>query len=223
MENASAKSFICKKDDMILYAVTDSSNTTKEYTLEMQVEDAIRGGATFVQLREKNVETEQLVQIGKKIKKVCNLYNIPFVIDDNIEAAILCGADGVHVGQNDLSPLEVRARLGSDAIVGVTAKTVEQAKKAEAEGASYLGSGAAFVTSTKSDTYVIPHKTIKEICNSVDIPVVAIGGIDESNVCELKGTDIDGIAVVSAIFAKEDIKKAAENLKEKVLNNILKG
>lgn len=223
MENTSKKPFVCKKDDMVLYAVTDSSNTTKEYTLEMQVEDAIKGGVTFVQLREKNMETDKLVQIGNKIRKVCSKYNIPFVIDDNMEAALLCGADGVHVGQNDLNPLEVRKRLGNEAIVGVTVKTVEQAKKAETEGASYLGSGAAFNTSTKKDTYVIPHNTIKKICNSVDIPVIAIGGIDENNVCELEGTGIDGIAVVSAIFAKKDIKKASEDLKEKVLNNILRG
>lgn len=212
--------YTCDKSQMVLYAVTDSSWTRPDYTLEMQVEDALKGGVTLIQLREKNMATDQLADLGKKVKKICDRYGVPMVIDDNIEAALMCGADGVHVGQNDLSPDRVREILGNNAIVGVTAKTVEQAKEAELKGASYIGTGAAFPTGTKRDTYVISHHTIRDICKNTDIPVVAIGGIDYDNVEQLRGTCIDGVAVVSAIFAKENIEKAAEKLKEKVLRVI---
>ncbi len=208
--------YICTKNQMLLYAVTDSKWAKPEYTLLMQIEDALKGGATFIQLREKNMGTAELAEMGKKVKKLCNMYKVPMVIDDDIEAARLCGADGVHVGQNDMSPDKVREILGNNAIVGVTAKTVEQAKQAELAGASYIGTGAAFPTGTKRDTYVISHDTIREICESIDIPVVAIGGIDYENVDKLKNTGIDGVAVVSAIFAKKDIAKATQMLKEKV-------
>lgn len=210
------KSYVCKKDQMLMYAVTDSRWSTENYTLEMQIEDALKGGVTFLQLREKNMNTEELAALGRKVKTICDRYNVPLVINDNIEAAILCQADGVHVGQNDLSPDKVREIMGENAIVGVTVKTVEQAKKAEAQGASYVGSGAMFETGTKKDTYVISRDTIRDICHSISIPVVAIGGIDENNVLELKGTGIDGVAVVSAIFGKKDIYMAAIELRKKI-------
>lgn len=203
---------------MILYGVTDSSDTTEDYTLEMKVEEALKGGATFIQLREKNMDTLKLAELGKRIKKICDKYNAPMVIDDNVEAARLCGADGVHVGQNDLSPDKVREILGNNAIVGVTAKTPKQAVEAELKGASYIGTGAAFPTDTKKDTYVISHDAIRAICESTKIPVVAIGGITYDNVDKLKGTGIDGVAVVSAIFNKKDIEHETQKLKKKVIN-----
>lgn len=214
------KQYICEKNQMILYAVTDSSLSSETYTLEMQIEDALKGGVTLLQLREKNMETKELARLGKKIKAICDRYNVPMVIDDDVEAAYICGADGVHVGQGDMSPTEVRKILGNNAIVGVTAKTVEQALKAQNEGASYIGTGAAFPTGTKKDTYVISHDTIREICDRVDIPVVAIGGIDCENVVKLKGTHIDGVAVVSAIFANKDIEAETRRLKDRVLSII---
>lgn len=144
------------------------------------------------------------------------------VIDDDAQAAYLCGADGVHVGQGDMSPAEVRRILGNNAIVGVTAKTIEQALKAQNQGASYIGTGAAFPTYTKKDTYVISHDTIRDICDSLEIPVVAIGGINYENVERLKGTHIDGVAVVSAIFSKKDIETETKRLKEQVISIIEK-
>lgn len=216
------KQYVCKKNQMILYAVTDSGWATNDYTLEMQIEDALKGGVTLLQLREKNMDTNELAELGKRVKAICDRYNVPMLIDDDVEAARLCGADGVHVGQGDMSPVEVRRLLGDSAIVGVTAKTVEQAFRAQTEGASYIGTGAAFPTGTKKDTYVIPHDTIRDICDALDIPVVAIGGIDYENVMELKNTHIDGVAVVSAIFAKKDIVSETEKLKQRVLSIIKK-
>lgn len=216
------RQYICEKRQMILYAVTDSSWTHKDYTLEMQIEDALKGGVTLLQLREKNMETRELAELGKRVKTICNTYNVPMIIDDDVEAAYLCGADGVHVGQGDMSPADVRKKLGNNAIVGVTAKTVEQALRAQNEGASYIGTGAAFPTGTKKDTYVIAHDTIREICDSLKIPVVAIGGINYENVEGLKGTHIDGVAVVSAIFEKKDIETETKRLKERVISIIEK-
>lgn len=216
------KQYICEKKQMILYAVTDSGWTSEDYTLEMQIEDALKGGVTLLQLREKNMETRELAELGKRVKAICSRYDVPMLIDDDVEAAYLCNADGVHVGQGDMSPTEVRMILGDNAIVGVTAKTVEQALKAQGEGASYIGTGAAFPTGTKKDTYVISHDTIRDICDRLDIPVVAIGGIDYENVEKLKDTHIDGVAVVSAIFANKDIEIETKRLKQRVLNIIEK-
>ena len=214
------KQYICEKKQMTLYAVTDSSWASEDYTLEMQIEDALKGGVTLLQLREKNMETKELAELGKRIKKICDRYSVPMLIDDDVEAAYICGADGVHVGQGDMSPTEVRKILGNKAIVGVTAKTVEQALRAQNEGASYIGTGAAFPTDTKKDTYVISHDTIREICDRLEIPVIAIGGINYENVDRLKGTHIDGVAVVSAVFAKNDIETETKRLKEHVLSII---
>lgn len=203
------------KEQMHLYAVTDSQ-WLNGATLAKQVEMAIKGGVTFVQLREKNLPYEEMYKEALEVQSVCRKYKVPFVIDDNVELAKEINADGVHVGQKDMEASKVRMILGDDKIIGVTARTVEQAKLAEEMGADYLGVGAAFSTSTKGDAVQISHDVLREICDSVSIPVVAIGGINEKNVLELKGTHIDGVAVVSAIFAKEDILGAAKDLCEKV-------
>ena len=205
----------CRKEDMLLYAVTDRS-WLGDKTLAMQVEEALKGGATFVQLREKHVDKEALQKEAGESQKLCRKYHVPFVINDNVEMAMEIGADGVHVGQSDMEAGSVREKLGPDKIIGVSAATVEQALQAEKRGADYLGVGAVFSTSTKEDAKPLDHKMLKEICEAVNIPVVAIGGISQDNVLELKGSGISGIAVVSAIFAQKNIKEAANRLKQSV-------
>ena len=204
----------CDRKDMVLYAVTDRAWLHGE-TLYSQVEKALKGGATFMQLREKNLDEEQFLQEAKELKALCKKYNVPFVINDNVEIAAKTDADGVHVGQSDMEAGDVRAKLGPDKIIGVSAQTVEQAVLAEKRGADYLGVGAVFTTGTKLDADDVSYETLKEICRSVSIPVVAIGGITRDNLTELKGSGIDGIAVVSAIFAQEDIEEAARELKSR--------
>jgi thiamine-phosphate pyrophosphorylase len=194
-----------------LYAVTDRIRL-QNMTLCQAVEQAILGGATLVQLREKELEFSQFVQTAIEVKQVTERYHVPLIINDNVQVAKECDAAGVHVGQKDMPPLEVRQLLGEDKIVGVSARTVEQAKRAEQSGADYLGVGAVFPTATKLDAKAMPPALLTEICSSVSIPVVAIGGINESNALKLKGTGVDGIAVVSALFAKEDIRQAAKGL-----------
>lgn len=196
-----------------LYAVTDRS-WLKGGTLYEQVEKALRGGATFVQLREKSLDMESFVAEARQIKILCEKYHVPFVINDNVDVALAVDADGVHVGQGDMAASDARKKLGTGKLIGVTARTVEQAVAAWKQGADYLGVGAVFATSTKGDAKEISHGTLKEICRSVSIPVVAIGGICAANVMELKGTGIEGVAVVSAIFASEDIEMAARELRE---------
>ena len=195
-----------------LYAVTDRS-WLRGSTLYEQVEKALRGGATFIQLREKSLDTESFIEEAGQIKILCEKYHVPFVINDNVEVALAVGADGVHVGQGDMAASDARKKLGAGKIIGVTARTVQQAAEAERQGADYLGTGAVFATSTKGDAKEISHGTLKEICRSVSIPVVAIGGIIAGNVMELKGTGIEGVAVVSAVFASEDIESAARELR----------
>lgn len=203
----------CDKKDLLLYAVTDRSWLNGE-TLYSQVEKALEGGATFVQLREKHLDHDTFFQEAKELKKLCAKYHVPFVLDDDVELALEVGADGVHVGQSDMEAGDVRAKLGEDKIVGVSARTVEQALLAQERGADYLGVGAAFSTSSKGDAVEVTHETIKAICDAVDIPVIAIGGITKDNVQELSGCGLCGVAVISAIFAKPDIKKATAELKE---------
>ena len=203
----------CDKKDLLLYAVTDRSWLNGE-TLYSQVEKALEGGATFVQLREKHLDHDTFLQEAKELKELCSKYHVPFVLDDDVELALEVGADGVHVGQSDMEAGDVRARLGEDKIVGVSAQTVEQALLAQERGADYLGVGAVFPTSSKDDAVEVDHETVKAICNAVDIPVIAIGGITKDNVQELAGCGLCGIAVISAIFAKPDIKKATEELKK---------
>ncbi len=203
----------CDKESLLLYAVTDRTWLNGE-TLYEQVEKAIKGGVTFVQLREKDLDEESFLSEALEIQKLCKMYNIPFIINDNVEIAKKINADGVHVGQSDMKAGNVRAILGKDKILGVSAQTVEQALLAEKEGADYLGVGAVFPTGSKADADDVSYETLKEICEAVSIPVVAIGGISAGNVLTLKGSGISGIAVISAIFAAEDIESATKNLKQ---------
>lgn len=200
-------------DSMKLYAVTDSHHLNGR-KLEEVVEDVLRGGATFLQLREKDMSHDELVKEAIIIKKIADRYNVPFVIDDDIYAAKETDADGVHIGQSDADYQTARKLLGPDKIIGMTAPSVELAKKAEAMGADYIGAGAVFNTSTKKDTHPLSTDTLKEIADSVSIPVVAIGGINKDNINELRGTDIDGVAVVSALFAVDNPYDAAGELLE---------
>lgn len=202
----------CDKKDLLLYAVTDRS-WLGDHTLYEQVEEALKGGATFIQLREKELDDETFLTEAIEIQKLCRQYNVPFVINDNVEIARKMNADGVHVGQSDMEAGNVRAILGKDKILGVSVQTVAQAVLAEQRGADYLGVGAVFHTGSKADAEDVSHKTLQNICAAVNIPVVAIGGIGKHNVLELKGSGIDGIAVISAIFAAEDIQKATAELK----------
>ena len=210
----------CKKEDLLLYAVTDRSWLNGQ-TLYAQVEKALKGGVTCVQLREKNLDEAAFLEEAKEIHDLCAQYGVPFVINDNVEIAVQINADGVHVGQSDMKVGDVRKKLGLDKIIGASAQTVEQALEAKEHGADYLGVGAVFPTGSKVDAVEVSHGTVKAICEAVDIPVIAIGGITADNVKELAGTGICGIAVISAIFAQKDIKEAARHLKsrtEEMLN-----
>ena len=206
----------CRPEDMLLYAVTDRA-WLNGATLESQVEQALKGGATFVQLREKELDEETFLEEAKKIKKLCGKYHVPFVINDNVDIALAVDADGVHVGQSDMEAGKVREKLGPDKIIGVSCKTVEQALLAKKHGADYLGVGAVFHTGSKADAEDVSHETLTAICNAVKIPVIAIGGITRDNVTELSGSGICGIAVISAIFAQKDIVSATKDLKEQTL------
>lgn len=200
------------KDNLLLYAVTDRHWLGKE-TLYEQVEKALKGGATFIQLREKELDTEHFLEEAKEIQKLCKKYQVPFVINDNVEIAAKIDADGVHVGQSDMEAGDVRAKLGPDKIIGVSAQTVEQALLAQKHGADYLGVGAVFPTGSKADAVEVEHTVLREICEAVDIPVIAIGGITKDNVKELSGSGICGIAVISAIFGQKDIEGATKELR----------
>lgn len=195
-----------------LYAVTDRSWVGKQSLYE-QVEDALKGGVTCVQLREKTLDEADFLKEAREIRQLCKRYGVPFLINDNLEVAIACGADGVHVGQDDLPVTEVRRRVGDGMIVGVSAHNVEEAKRAVAGGADYLGAGAVFGTTTKSNVTPLSHVTLREICEAVEIPVVAIGGITKDNVLQLRGAGVRGVAVVSAIFAAQDIQAACRELR----------
>ena len=170
-----------------------------------------------MQLREKKLDEESFLKEAIEIKELCRRYNVPFVINDNVDIALEMDADGVHVGQSDMEALDVRAKLGPDKIIGVSAQTVEQAILAEKHGADYLGVGAVFPTGSKDDAEEVTFETLKAICQAVKIPVIAIGGISKVNVLELAGSGICGIAVISAIFAAKDIEEATKELKEKTI------
>lgn len=202
----------CTKHQMLLYAVT-SRAWTGEHTLLWQVEQALKGGVTCVQLREKQADPRQLLEEAEQMAQLCRRYGVPFLINDDLELALACGADGVHVGQQDLSPREVRRRAGDRLIVGVSAHSVAEARQAAADGADYLGVGAMFATSTKSDARPLPHQTLREICQAVELPVVAIGGIQPDNLMQLAGCGADGVALVSAIFGAEDIQAQCRRLR----------
>lgn len=195
------------KNSLLLYAVTDR-HWLNGASLYEQVEQAIEGGASFVQLREKELGQEAFLQEAIEIQKLCRKYRVPFVINDNVEIARSIDADGVHVGQSDMEAGNVRALIGEDKILGISAQTVEQAVLAEKRGADYLGVGAVFHTGSKADASEVSFETLKAICEAVKIPVIAIGGISRDNVLSLGGSGICGIAVISAIFAQKDIRGA---------------
>lgn len=200
------------RDALKLYAITDRS-WLRGRRFEKVLQEALSaGGITCVQLREKHAAPEEKEALAREAQALCAQAGIPLLIDDDVDLALRIGVDGVHIGQDDVPCAEARRALGDQAIIGVTAKTLEQACKAEAEGADYLGVGAVFPTSTKQDTWMIDHEVLRQICAAVSIPVVAIGGITADNARELAGTGIAGIAVVSAIFAQDDLAGAVKRL-----------
>lgn len=203
----------CDKETMRLYAVTDRAWVGKQSLYE-QVESALKGGATCVQLREKELDEEEFLKEAMEIAKLCKQYKVPFFINDNVEIAIKCQADGIHVGQEDMEAARVRQRVGEDMLIGVSAHSVEEALEAVKNGADCLGVGAMFSTSTKADADVLPREVLRDICAAVEIPVVAIGGINKDNMMQLAGTGVDGVALVSAIFAAEDIENECRLLKK---------
>ena len=200
-------------DSLLLYAVTDR-HWLDGRTIDEVVRESLEGGVTFLQLREKELDDETFFEEAVRIKKMAREYNVPFVINDNVDIAVKMDADGVHVGQSDMQADDVRALIGPDKILGVSAQTVEQALMAQEKGADYLGVGAVFPTGSKDDADEVSFETLKDICDAVSIPVVAIGGITCENTSELKGSGICGIAVISAIYAQKDIKAASEQLKK---------
>lgn len=221
------------KKYLALYGVTDrwwvkqklekaGAPVTDDALREGLLEDtkaALEGGMTYVQMREKGdpMTEDELLTEALALKALCEQYGVPFVIDDDVELAVKCGADGVHVGQSDMACVEARRALGSARVVGVSAQTVEQAVQAEQDGADYLGVGAVFPTGSKDDADDVSHDTVKAICEAVSIPVIAIGGISKDNVGQLAGLGLDGVAVISAIYASDDLKAATEELKAKTV------
>ena len=221
------------KQYLALYGVTDrwwvkqklekagvpvTDDALREGLLE-DTKAALEGGMTYVQMREKGdpMTEDELLTEALALKALCEEYGVPFVIDDDVELAVKCGADGVHVGQSDMACVEARKALGSAKVVGVSAQTVEQAVQAEKDGADYLGVGAVFPTGSKDDADDVSHDTVKAICEAVSIPVIAIGGISKDNVGQLAGLGLDGVAVISAIYASDDLKAATEDLKAKTV------
>lgn len=197
---------------MLLYAVTDRAWVGQQ-TLYEQVECALQGGATCIQLREKELEDEAFLAEALELKSLCHAHNVPLIINDNVTVALQSGADGIHVGQHDQATQEVRRLAGDDIVLGVSVQTVEQALQAQRDGADYLGVGAVFPTATKEDADAVSRETLRAICDAVSIPVVAIGGISQANLPELAGTGIDGVALVSAIFSAGDISAACQTLR----------
>ena len=201
-----------KKFDSTLYFITDSTNYTEEEFL-YRVEQALKGGATLIQLREKNKSTGEYIQLAEKVHTVAKRYNVPLIIDDRVDVALAIDAEGVHVGAEDMPVATARRLMGDDKIVGATAKTVPWAKEAYEQGADYLGVGAIYPTTTKVKTVLTSTDTLRDICSAVPIPVNAIGGLNKDNIDVLAGIPIAGICVVSAIMKADDPKTAAEELK----------
>lgn len=201
---------------MQLYLVTDSSYETKG-SLPQLVEQAIKGGVTLVQLREKDLDTLSFIKKAKELKQITDKYNVPLIINDNLEVALQTNAAGLHIGQDDLQIAKARKFLGNNKVLGVSANTVKQAIEAEKLGADYLGVGAIFQTATKKDALEVPLEKLKEITNAVNLPICAIGGIGLGNLHLLQGSNIDGVAVVSAILGAQDITEAAKQLFEKTI------
>ena len=202
----------CDNHTMLLYAVTDRAWVGRQ-TLYQQVESALKGGVTCVQLREKQLGDAEFLQEAIQIHALCQQYGVPLFINDNVEVAIQCHAEGVHVGQEDMNAAQVRQRVGDGMMIGVSAHNVEEARRAVAQGADCLGVGAVFATHTKTDVSQMSRQTLLDICNAVDVPVVAIGGIHKDNILELKGSGVDGVALVSAIFGAEDIEAQCRELR----------
>ena len=202
----------CAEEYMRLYAVTDRAWVGRQ-TLYQQVESALKGGVTCVQLREKELDEEAFLKEAFELHDLCKKYNVPFFINDNVDIAMQCHAEGIHVGQDDMAAAQVRQRVGEGVMIGVSAHTVQEALDAVAHGADYLGVGAVFATHTKTDVSEMPRQTLLDICNAVDVPVVAIGGIHKENILQLKGTGVDGVALVSAIFAAKDIEAECRELR----------
>ena len=202
----------CDRRHMLLYAVTDRAWTGRQ-TLYEQVEAALRGGVTCVQLREKELDEDAFLREAKELRALCRRYGVPFIVNDNVDIAIACGADGIHVGQEDMAAGEVRKRVGEDMILGVSVHTVEEARRAVENGADYLGLGAVFPTSTKTDVDQMSNETLRAICNAVEVPITAIGGLNRNNILRLSGSGVDGVALVSAIFSAEDIEGTCRELR----------
>lgn len=202
----------CTAEMLRLYAVTDRAWVGK-LTLPQQVEAALKGGATCVQLREKNLADSSILAEAREISALCKQYRVPFILNDNVALAAQCGADGVHLGQEDMDPAQARRILGPDAIIGVSAHNVAEAKAAVAAGADYLGCGAMFATTTKTNVTALPKETLRAICAAVGVPVIAIGGISKQNLLSLAHCGEAGVALVSAIFAAEDIEEECRELR----------
>lgn len=200
------------KFDLLLYAVTDRKWQGR-LSLEEQLEEALKAGVTLVQLREKGLDEQQLIEKARRIQKITRRYGIPLIINDNVQAALACDADGVHVGQEDQEAGLVRCLLGPKKILGVTAKTVKQALRAQEQGADYLGTGAVFGSQTKLNACPITMEELRQITAAVSIPVVAIGGINRSNIMQLQGTGVGGAAIVSGIFSEPLIGAAVTDLR----------
>ncbi len=203
----------CDKKTMLLYAVTDRAWVGKQSLYE-QVESALKGGVTCVQLREKEMAEEEFLKEALEISALCRKYGVPFFINDNVEIAIKCQADGIHVGQEDMEASQVRKKVGEDMMIGVSVHSVEEALEAVKKGADCLGVGAMFSTSTKKDVNFLSKESLKDICQAVNVPVVAIGGIGKSNIMDLSGTGVDGVALVSAIFSADDIEEECRKLRK---------
>ena len=208
-----------RREDLLLYAITDRYwlNGRRLYD---DVEKALRGGATMLQLREKELDEESFFKEAVELQELCRRYKVPFIVNDNVDIALQMGADGIHVGQHDMEAADVRRLIGPDKILGVSAQTVEQAILAEKMGADYLGVGAVFPTGSKDDADDVSHETLEQICRSVSIPVVAIGGITVDNISKLSGRGLAGVSVISAIFAQPDIEAATRRLLEETRNMI---
>lgn len=203
----------CDKKHMLLYAVTDRAWAGKQ-NLYQQVESALKGGATCVQLREKKLNDFDFLAEAMEISGLCKRYGIPLFINDNVDIAIQCKAEGIHVGQKDMKAAQVRQLVGDNMMIGVSVHSVEEAMEAVTNGADCLGVGAMFATSTKTDADSLDCTVLRDICHAVDIPVVAIGGINRSNIMQLSGTGVDGVALVSAIFASNDIENECRTLRK---------
>lgn len=200
------------RNAMLLYAITDQMWLKDGESLLSVCKKVLANGATFLQIREKDLDEENFLEEAKQLHDLCIKHRVPFVVNDNVEIAIQCGADGVHVGQSDIKGRDIRSLIGADKILGISAGTAAEAIAAQKAGADYLGVGAVFATGTKKDARNLSITQLQEICRAVSIPVVAIGGINASNLMQLKGSGVDGIAVISAIFAAENTGAATDKL-----------